>query len=81
MSAQNGSPPSASPTSTTSPAVLGSQYGTCDGKAALARETSPGSWQVKVHDPKSPLAGHDGWVMIGRDWPSLAEASAATGLS
>jgi len=30
---------------------LASQYGTCGGKAAYARKTSTGSWQVKVHDP------------------------------
>ena len=61
--------------------VLGSQYGTCAGKSALARETSPGCWQVKVHDPVSPRAGHDGWVMVGSGWTTLAAASAATGLS
>ena len=44
---------------------LASQYGTCDGKPALARETSAGSWQVKVHDPTNLSAGHDGWVLLG----------------
>ncbi len=39
---------------------LASQYGMCAGKAALARETSAGSWQVKVHDPTNLSAGHDG---------------------
>ncbi|ONH24369.1 hypothetical protein [Pseudofrankia asymbiotica] len=77
MSAENGS----ASTPPTSAGVLGSRYGTCDGKAALARETSPGSWQVKMHDPSSPRAGHDGWVMIGSGWSTLAEAAAATGLS
>jgi hypothetical protein len=77
MSAPNGS---ASAPSTLA-GELGSQYGTCDGKAALARETRPGSWQVKVRDPTSPRAGHDGWVMIGAGWPTLAEAAAATGLT
>ncbi|MBL7495614.1 hypothetical protein I6A84_19995 [Frankia sp. CNm7] len=75
MSVENGS------TSTRPAPVLGSQYGTCGGKSAFARETSPGSWQVKVHDPSNPRAGHDGWVMIGSGWPTLSEASAATGLS
>src|SRR5450759_1829749 len=36
---------------------LASQYGTCGGKAAYARKTSTGSWQVKVHDPTNLLAG------------------------
>lgn len=60
--------------------VLGSHYGTCDGRPGYARETSPGSWQVKVHDPASPRAGHDGWLLVGSGWPTLAAASAATGL-
>ncbi|WP_018636520.1 hypothetical protein [Parafrankia elaeagni] len=63
------------------PAALGRYYGSCDGKAALARETSPGSWQVKVRDPINRLAGHDGWMMLGTGWSTLAEARAATGLS
>lgn len=77
MSARNGS---TSASSTLAP-TLGSRYGTCGGKSAFARETSPGSWQVKVHDPTSPRAGHDGWAMIGSGWPTLAEAVAATHLS
>lgn len=66
---------------TTRAATLGSRYGNCGGKSAFAREISPGSWQVKVHDPTSPRAGHDGWVLIGSGWPTLAEAVAATYLS
>lgn len=62
-------------------APLGSRFGACNGKTALARETSPGSWQVKVHDPTNRQAGHDGWLLLGRDWPTLAEACAATGLA
>ncbi len=57
-----------------------SQYGTCAGKAAFARETSAGSWQVKVRDPTNLLAGHDGWVLLGAGWPTLAAAAEATGL-
>jgi hypothetical protein len=60
--------------------VLGSQRGTYRGKSALARETSQGSWQVKVHDPTSRIAGHDGWVLLGSGWATLDEARAATGL-
>jgi len=60
--------------------TLGSRYGTCSGKAAYARETSAGSWQVKVHDPTNRLAGHDGWLMIGTGWPTLPDACTATGL-
>src|SRR5665648_826354 len=60
---------------------LASQYGTCGGKAAYARKTSTGSWQVKVHDPTNLLAGHDGWVLLGEGWPTLGDACAATGLS
>jgi hypothetical protein len=63
------------------PAALGSHYGSCNGRAALAREISPGNWQVKVHDPINRLAGHDGWLMLGTGWPTLAEACTATGLS
>jgi hypothetical protein len=59
---------------------LGSQYGSCDGKAALARETSVGCWQVKVHDPRNPKAGHDGWVLLGTGWSTLHDATVATGL-
>ena len=58
---------------------LASQYGMCAGKAALARETSPGSWQVKVHDPTNLSAGHDGWVLLGTGWATLDAACAATG--
>ncbi|SNQ48557.1 conserved hypothetical protein [Frankia canadensis] len=76
MSAHDDSAPAPS----TSIAVLGSQYGTCDGHSAFARETSPGSWQVKVHHPSNPAAGHDGWVLLGSGWPTLAAATAATGL-
>ena len=51
------------------------------GKAAYARKTSTGSWQVKVHDQTNLLAGHDGWVLLGEGWPTLGDACAATGLS
>jgi hypothetical protein len=60
---------------------LGSYYGTYRGKAAYARETSVGSWQIKVHDPTNRLAGHDGWLMVGTGWPTLPDACAATGMS
>ncbi|OHV34766.1 MULTISPECIES: hypothetical protein [Pseudofrankia] len=79
MSAENGSTSALSmPTPTH---VLGSRYGRCGGRAAFARETSAGSWQVKVHDPTSPRVGHDGWLLIGSGWSTLAEALAATGLT
>jgi len=58
---------------------LARQYGTCDVKPALARETSAGSWQVKVHDPKNLSAGHDGWVLLRTQWATLEAACAATG--
>lgn len=61
--------------------VLGNRYGTCHGRSAYAKETSVGSWQVKVHDPTNRLSGHDGWLMVGTGWPTLAEACTATGLS
>jgi hypothetical protein len=65
-----------------SPATkLGSQFGTCNGKTAYARETPDGSWQVKVHDPTNRLAGHDGWLMVGAGWASLDDACTATGLA
>ncbi len=63
------------------PASLGSHYGRCGGKTAYAREISPGSWQVKIHDPTDRRAGHDGWLLLGSGWPTLSAARAATGLS
>jgi len=60
---------------------LARQYGMCDGKAALARETSAGSWQVKVHDLTNRSAGHDGWVLLGTRWTTLEAACAATGFT
>ena len=68
-------------TPSTRPAPLGSQLGTCRGRTALARETTSGSWQVKINDPTNRLAGHDGWVLAGTGWTTLAEARAATGLT
>jgi hypothetical protein len=65
----------------TPPATPGSYRGTCGGRTALARETTPGSWQVKINDPANRLAGHDGWVLAGTGWKTLAEARAATGLA
>ncbi len=59
----------------------GNYYGTCGGKPALAREISVGSWQVKVFDPTNRLALHDGWLLVGTGWATLADACAATGLS
>jgi hypothetical protein len=63
----------------TQPVPLGSQRGTCRGRTALARETTPGNWQVKIHDPTNRHAGHDGWLLIGNGWATLAEVRAATG--
>lgn len=60
---------------------LGSHYGSHAGRTAYARETTPGSWQVKVFDPTNRLAAHDGWTLLGTDWPSLSAAQAATGLA
>jgi hypothetical protein len=61
--------------------VLGSHRGMCRGKTAYARETSPGNWQIKIHDPTNRQAGHDGWLLLGTGWATLAAASAATGLT
>jgi len=60
---------------------LASQYGTCAGKPALAREMSAGGWQVKVHDPTNLAAGHDGWVLLGTQWATLDAECAATGFA
>lgn len=68
------------PENATTPKKLGSRYGSCDGRTAYARETTPGSWQVKVHDPKNRLSEYDGWRTVGTGWKSLDEAVAATGL-
>ncbi len=62
-------------------AALGSCYGTCGGKPALAREISAGSWQVKVFDPTNRLALHDGWLLVGTGWATLSDACSAAGLS
>ncbi len=61
--------------------TLGSHYGTAGGMNAFARETSPANWQVRVYDPTSPLAVHDGWRTVGNGWLTLADACAATGLA
>jgi hypothetical protein len=58
-----------------------STYGTHDKRAAIAKEISAGNWQVKTHDPRNRAAGHDGWVLLGTGYPTLAEACAATGMS
>ena len=68
-------------TTPTRPTPLGSQFGTCRGRTALARETASGNWQVKIHDPTNRLAGHDGWLLVGTGWPTLDDARAATGLA
>ena len=68
-------------TSPARPKALGSHRGTYRGRTALARETTAGSWQVKVHDPTNRLAGHDGWLLIGTGWPTLTAAREATGLA
>lgn len=67
--------------SSTRPTAPRSHRGTCRGRTALARETTPGSWQVKISDPANRLAGHDGWVLAGTGWKTLADACAATGLT
>lgn len=59
--------------------ALASLYGDCHGRAAYARETSVGCWQVKVHQPDHRLAGLDGWWIAGSGWPTLSDACAATG--
>ncbi|WP_163549748.1 hypothetical protein [Candidatus Frankia nodulisporulans] len=74
------SPPTPAAAPAQPAAKLGSYYGSYQGKAAYVRETSAGSWQVKVHDPTNRLAGHDGWLMLGTGWPTLPDACAATGV-
>lgn len=61
-------------------AALRNHYGSVDGKAACARETSVDSWQVKVHDPTNYRAGHDGWLLLGSEFATLKDAMAATRL-
>jgi hypothetical protein len=60
--------------------TAGGYSGMCGGKTAYARQTGAG-WQVKIPDPTDRRAGHDGWLLIGTGWPTLADASAATGLA
>ncbi len=55
-------------------------YGGWHGKAALIRPNPNGTWRVKVNDPRNRLAGHDGWVLLGDDYPSVAAAAEATGV-
>jgi hypothetical protein len=64
-----------------SSSALGSRRGTCRGRTAFARETEPGNWQVKIHDPANRLAGHDGWLLVGSGFGTVTEACAATGMS
>lgn len=61
--------------------ALQAQYGFCQGRAAYARETSPGCWQVKVHEPQHRDVGLDGWRTVTAGSPALIAASAATGFS
>jgi hypothetical protein len=58
----------------------GAYYGGREGKAALIRPNENGTWRVKVNDPKNRLAGHDGWVLLGDGYPSMAAAAEATGV-
>lgn len=60
--------------------AAGAYYGGRDGKAALIRPNPDGTWRVKVNDPMNRLAGHDGWVLLGDDFPSLETAAEATGV-
>ena len=61
--------------------ATGAYYGGREGKAALIRANPDGTWRVKINDPRNRLAGHDGWVLLGDDYPSVAAAAKATGVS
>ena len=61
--------------------TTGAYYGGREGKAALIRPNPDGTWRVKVNDPRNRLAGHDGWVLLGDNYPSVAAAANATGVS
>lgn len=59
---------------------LGTHFGRCQGRTAFAKESPDGNWRVQLHDPTNREAGHDGWLTIGMEWPSLEAACAETGL-
>lgn len=59
----------------------GAYYGDREGKAAMIRPNPDGTWRVKVNDPRNRMAGHDGWVLLGDDYPSAEAAAGATGVS
>jgi hypothetical protein len=61
--------------------AAGGYYGAHAGRAALIRPNPDGTWRVKVNDPRNRRAGHDGWVLLGDDYPSAAAAAKATGVS
>jgi hypothetical protein len=61
--------------------ATGAYYGGREGRAALIRPNPDGTWRVKVNDPRNRLAGHDGWVLLGDDYASVAAAATATGVS
>lgn len=58
----------------------GAYYGGRQGRAALIRPNPDGTWRVKVNDPRNRLAGHDGWVLLGDDYPTMEAAAEATGV-
>jgi hypothetical protein len=60
--------------------ATGAYYGGREGRAALIRPNPDGTWRVKVNDPRNRLAGHDGWVLLGDNYPSVAAAAEATGV-
>ena len=61
--------------------ATGAYYGGREGKAALIRPNPDGTWRVKINDPRNRLAAHDGWVRLGDNYPSVAAAASATGVS
>ena len=63
------------------PTGAGSYYGNRQGRAAMIRPNPDGTWRVKVNDPRNRMAGHDGWVLLGDNYPSAAAAAEATGVS
>lgn len=59
----------------------GSWYGSYHGRAAMIRPNPDGSWRVTVNDPANRDAGHDGWLLLGKEYASAEAAAEATGVT
>ena len=61
--------------------ATGADDGGREGKAALIRPNPRCNLVVQGQRSPNRLAGHDGWVLLGYNYPSVAAAANATGVS